>query len=256
MKTFIPYDIFRLTNYKKENNLIDFGETDSLIYYCFNEVDYFNYIILISEFQNIDELRNVLSIYSRFNRKRIKFLFKESLTIKYDYLIDSEKGFHKIQCVEKIISDRIDNYSDKKVLRPVKTDEEIILYTKLYLKGFKSNKTNIIEVAKNFRLLFDTKSVDLFFIMNNAIIAGICSNFYNGKNVFLCACVVLDLYQNIGLQKKAINERIKFGLIKGFLQFNSWAYDDSVSYHNLIKSGFSKYATYEEYVSKPLENLI
>jgi len=256
MNTFQTYDLFRLLNFKKRKHTIEFGETDSLVYYRFDEVDYFNYVLIKSFPIAKREFIDILSIYVNNKRKVVKFIFPIKYKTKVQSLIGLDSFFHEIICVEKFVLKKEVSKISYQYLLPVKTETNILLYTKLYLEGFNSNKTNVKDVAKNFKLLLDTGKVDLFLIINNSKIAGVCSNFYNDDKVFLCACTVLEAHRNIGLQKAAIKERIEIGINKGYFRFTSWAYANSLSHQNLIKSGFSNYANYGECLSKPLENII
>ena len=130
------------------------------------------------------------------------------------------------------------------------------MFTEVYLKGFGSINQDIVDVALNFRYVMDSDQVDFFFVIEKGQIAGVCVNYYGERSVFLAGCAILDPYRNNGLQKKAIDARVYIGREKGYSLVTSWAYKNSVSHENLMKSNLRNYSFYGECLSKPLESVI
>jgi GNAT superfamily N-acetyltransferase len=254
MHTFQTYDLFRLSHFRERKPKIDFGETHSFTYYRFNEVDYFNYILFKTSDYDEAELDEILLAYLRDGRSQIKFLFPDLIKNSFSNLIQ-EETLHEIACLKQSVGENQWANNHEPLLTPFTNEEDLIEYTRIYLESFSSSNTDYKEVAQNFQLLMQDDAVDFFFVNYRGNRVGICSNYYGSEAVFLSAGAVLPPYRNHGLHKQIIAERIALAKLKGHTEFVSWAYTGSISYKNLIKSNFKPYASYCEYVSKPLEAL-
>lgn len=254
MHTFQTYDILRLSCFRKRKPGIRFGDTDSFAFYQFGEVDYFNYILFKSANYSQAELDATLQAYLSEGRSEIKFLFPAVIKDSLANLV-LEETFHEIACLKQTIKSGLRVNQNGSILTLVKTREDLSEYTRIYLEGFGSDNTDYAEVSENFNLLWQDDAVDFFFVTQGGNRIGICSNYYGPEAVFLSAGAVLPAYRNHGFHKRMIAERIALANAKGHTEFVSWAYTGSVSYQNLIKSSFTHYASYCEYVSKPLEVL-
>ncbi|MCE7991364.1 MAG: hypothetical protein HEP71_05260 [Roseivirga sp.] len=254
MYTFQTYDQFRLSCFQNRKPGIRFGDTDSLTFYQFSEVDYFNYILFKSANYRQAELEEVLHLYLAEGRSDIKLLFPAVIKDSFTNLV-LEETFHEIACLKQTIKRDLQISKNELVLTEVKTGKDLLEYTRIYLEGFGSDNTDYKEVSSNFELLWQEDSVDFFFVNHEGNRAGICSNYYGPECVFLSAGAILPAYRNMGLHKQVIADRIRLARLKGHTEFVSWAYTGSISYQNLVKSNFSHYASYCEYVSKPLEVL-
>ncbi len=254
MDTFQTYDLFRLSKYKKRKSQIDFGQYDDFTFFRFNEVDYFNYV-LFKDIQKttFEQLYPIFNSYYLDNKEAIKLIYPVHLKDELSKYIGTGSS-KKIACVKRNLNNDFELESDN-ILHKVTTTEELFIFTEIYLKGFGSNSA-IEEVELNFELLKESTQNDLFLIMWEGEIAGICVNFYCKNHVLLAICTIKEEFRNLGLQKKAIHERMLIGCSKGYKIFTSFTYKDSVSHQNMLKSKFYNYATYEESISKPLENLI
>lgn len=254
MYTFQTYDLFRLAHFQKRKPGISFGDRDAFTFYQFSEVDYFNYILFKSANYVEDELEQTFQSFLNEGRSRIKFLFPSLIKNSFTSLVEKET-FHEIACLKQSIETIVVANQTASLLTPVKNQDDLYEYTRIYLEGFGSANTDYKDVAENFNLLYRDDAVDFFFVNEEGKRVGICSNYYGPEAVFLSAGAVLASYRNHGLHKHMIAERIAAAKLKGFTEFVSWAYTGSISYQNLIKSNFSHYASYCEYVSKPLEAL-
>lgn len=254
MHTFQTYDLFRLSHFQKRKPKIDFGDTHFCSFYRFNEVDYFNYILFKTNSYDQDELDQILRAYVKDGRSQIKFLFPKNLDASFDEMVQKET-LHEIACLRYNTLEEKTEKDCSNSLSLVSNWEDLLDYTRIYLEGFGSTNTNHEEIAQNFQLLMQDQAVDFYFVNQGGQRVGICSNFYGKEAVFLSAGAILAPYQNSGLHKQIIAERVALAKLKGHTEFVSWAYSGSVSYHNLIKSNFLHYATYCEYISKPLEAL-
>lgn len=254
MYTFQTYDLFRLSHFKNRKPGIRFGDTDSFTFYQFGKVDYFNYILFKSANYSQAELDATLQSYLSEGRSEIKFLFPAVIKGSFANLVQ-EETFHEIACLKQTIKRSLRVNQNESILTAVKNQEDLIEYTRIYLEGFGSDNTDYKEVSENFNLLWQDDAVDFFFVTHGGNRIGICSNYYGPEAVLLSAGAVLAPYRNYGFHKRMIAERIALANLKGHTEFVSWAYTGSVSYKNLIKSNFTHYASYCEYVSKPLEVL-
>jgi hypothetical protein len=230
--TFQTYDLFRLSHFKVRKPKIDFGDTASFAYYRFNEVDYFNYILFKTSTYDKAALREILQAY-----------------------LKDRKTLHEIACLKQSLAENQQSNEDEPLLTLVENEKDLLEYTRIYLEAFESSNTDYEEVAQNFALLMHDDAVDFFLVNYKSNFVGICSNYYGPEAVFLSAGAVLPPYKNHGLHKQIIAERMVLGKLKGYTEFVSWAYTGSISYKNLMKSNFTHYASYCEYVSKPLESL-
>lgn len=254
MHTFQTYDLFRLTCFQKRKPEIRFGDSDAFTFYLFDEVDYFNYILFKSANYNESELEEVLRTYSDNGRSTVKFLFPTFIKASFLNLIEVDT-LHEIACLKLAQPERFHSDENEPLLTSVENKKDLLEYTRIYLRGFDSENTQYEEVAENFCLLWQNEVVDFFFVNHKGERVGICSNFYGPEAVFLSAGAVLPPFRNHGLHKRMIAERVALGRQKGHTEFVSWAYTGSISYQNLLKSYFTHYASYCEYVSKPLEIL-
>ncbi len=254
MHTFQTYDLFRLSCFQQRKPAIRFGDTDAFTYYQFDEVDYFNYILFKSANYAETELEEVLKTYSDKGRSTVKFLFPSLIRASFSNLVEPET-LHEITCLRLSQQNDLSYSKDRSLLTSVRSEADLLEYTRIYLRGFGSDNTQYQEVAKNFSLLWQQEAVDFFFVNHDGERVGICSNFYGPKAVFLSAGAVLPPFRNHGLHKRMIAERVRIGQEKGHTEFASWAYQGGISYQNLVKSQFTHYATYCEYVSKPLETI-
>lgn len=254
MYTFQSYDLFRLSCFQNRKPDIRFGDTDALTFYQFTEVDYFNYILFKSANYSQVELEQILQTYLSQGRSDIKFLFPSFLKNSFTNLI-AEETFREIACLKQNAVRDLTKDENELVIAAVKNQRDLMEYTRIYLEGFGSDNINYREVSSNLELLWRENAVDFFFINYEGKRAGICSNYYGPEAVFLSAGAILPAYRNKGLHKRVIADRITLAKLKGHNEFVSWAYTGSISYQNLVKSNFSHYASYCEYVSKPLEVL-
>lgn len=254
MYTFQTYDLFRLSHFQKRKPDIRFGDGDAFTFYRFSEVDYFNYILFKSANYAKTELEEVLQAYLKEGRTEIKFLFPSVMRESFTKLIQ-EETLHEIACLKQTVKKELRVNQNQTLLALVKNQEELLEYTRIYLQCFGSDNTNYTEVSENLNLLWQDDAVDFFFVNQGLNRLGICSNYYGPHAVFLSAGAILPSYRNHGLHKQIIAERIALARLKGYTAFVSWAYTGSISYQNLIKSSFTHYASYCEYVSQPLEVL-
>ncbi|WP_281612795.1 GNAT family N-acetyltransferase [Flammeovirga sp. SubArs3] len=245
------YDMYRLETYKQRKRNIAINNYKGYLSLMFEEVDYFNYLYLNTN--NISIKKLGLPYYEK-GIDRIKIIQSKESYYHHDFLDLSYQDRTIVACY-KDLSTYIPS-SNITTIKPVSNDEDLLHFTKLYLTVFGSSNKDYDEVAENFKLLLQSKQSDLFFIQENGNTIGICSNFYNEEYMFLASCGVLPEYQNRGFQKKAIKERLSIGKQKGYKSCYVWAYDNTISLSNLLKSGLSIHKTYHEGLSKPLGDLI
>jgi hypothetical protein len=256
MNSFQSYDTFRLKKFLKRKPTIEVGDKLGFSYYLFDEVDYFNYVFFSSKEYNAAELSEVFLKYKKIEKNVVKIIFPLGEVFNYRKLIDFSSTVKEIVCLERQILNGECISKVESVLRKVNDKEEVYSFTKIYLEGFGSEVKDVLEVTKNFCLLFESKKVDFYFIIQKKKIAGVCVNYYEKKHVLLAACTIRKAYRNCGLQKKAIDERVFLGREKGYESFSCWAYKGGISHQNLLKSKFFNYSVYEECISKPLDELV
>ncbi len=255
MNTFLIYDQFRLRNYEIVNNGIEYGSTPPYAYNRFDDVGYFNYVFIKNLSFKKDELIAVFAKYRNVERERVKVIFPVGMENDLSYLIDNENPCKGIVSLRRDYAGNEVSEPRSIVLSKVCSEEELSLFTKMYLVGFESKRPDIRNVYLNFKLLYDLPSVDFFLIKHRNHYIGICSNFYHGDMVFLSACTVLHQFRNRGFQKEAIQARIEFASGKGYSIFTTWCYRNSVSHQNLLKKKFSDVAIYHECISKHLDTI-
>lgn len=256
MTPFQMYDAFRLQHFKKRKSNINHGHTKTFSFYHFNEVDYFNYIYLFSEHIDYSLLSEVLNLYLKDGRNKIKIIFPSSLRSALSHLIDHPK---KIKQTATVCFETELNASQSITtgfLSPVSNWKDIKVFTKHYLQGFASKQTNYREVALNFNLLMESKQVDFFLVKKEQEILGLCGNFFSENLQILNVGIVLNGMRNTGLHKEMIKHRLVLGKNKGFNTVQTWAYNDSISHNNLLKMNFQNTNIYDECLSKPLAGII
>ncbi|MFT6054248.1 MAG: hypothetical protein ACJAS3_001247 [Roseivirga sp.] len=254
MHTFQTYDLFRLSHFKVRKPKIDFGDTASFAYYRFSEVGYFNYILFKTSTYDKAALKEILRAYLKDGITQVKLLFPAVFKESLSALIAGET-LHEIACLKQSLEENQQSNKYEPMLTLVENEKDLLEYTRIYLEAFESSNTDYEEVAQNFALLMHDDAVDFFLVNYKSNFVGICSNYYGPEAVFLSAGAVLPPYKNHGLHKQIIAERMALAKLKGHTEFVSWAYTGSISYENLMKSNFTHYASYCEYVSKPLELL-
>ena len=247
----IEYDIFRLNEYKRRDKSINWNISSSYTFLRYDKVDYFNYLFIANKSINTSIINDLIIDYFDNHIRRIKFIYPKGDNYK-KYLDPSKKNKTILLCKNEHFKPG-KNISN--ILTSVKTNSDLLIFTKIYLETFESDNKNYSEVASNFQLLLDSKKTDLFLIKEGGNIVGVCSNYYSDTYFLLSACGILNKYKNKGFQKKAINERLMIGKFKGYSISFAWTYEDSPSLSNLLRSGFLIEEEYEEALSKLLVDI-
>lgn len=251
---FVVYDIFRLMNYKVRKTRIIYSTHQKYAYLYFNDVAYFNYIFIFDSQIGITEIQDLLKIYNKNGVNRIKFITPKNINVLPNNWFEEKK---EVKIIAELYLNQAITYtqSNENKLIKVVTDSELYDYTNIYLTTFNSLNVNYEDVFLNFKTLMIASEIDLYIIYQNNEKVGACSSFYNNNVCLLSACGVLEKFRNKGIHKDAIKQRIESANLKGFKEFRVIAYENSTSYHNLVKFGFSIKKIYEERISKHLENI-
>ncbi|MCC4213916.1 hypothetical protein [Leeuwenhoekiella parthenopeia] len=251
---FALYDLFRLSAFGNRKTEIKTYLDQNFLAFLFPEVDYFNYVYFFSNWASEKTLIDILKNYQNYGRSTVKFIIPKNLDPKIPVTFLSENPPKTISCLQNTEPEIPENPVDFE-LKPVISSEELADYTRLYLQCFESKKTNYKEVAANFYLLLNASETDLFFIYYKNKRVGFCSSFYTPQYCLLSACGISAENRYLGFQKQAIYERLRIASFKGFTNFKVWTYKDSISYSNLLKTGFKTEYEHHEYLSRPLEDL-
>ena len=251
---FALFDLFRLSAFTNRKTEIKTHIDQTFLAFLFPEVDYFNYVYFFTDLVSEETLLNILKNYQNYGRNTVKFIIPKNLDQYIPETLLSKNPPKTISCLQNTEPEIPETPADFE-LKPVISSEELAAYTRLYLQCFDSKKTNYEEVAANFLLLLNASETELFFIYYKNKRVGFCSSFYTPEYCLLSACGICSENRYLGFQKQAIYERLRIASLKGFTNFKVWTYKDSISYLNLLKTGFKTEYEHDEYLSRPLDDL-
>lgn len=243
MNTLLQYDLLRLNAFQKNpavQNVISISKEGELTLLKFRPVDYFNYCI--GKIESPQVLNLVRSFYS------------DTVEKKHQVLIDSQDYFSRsileqsldYQFTKKIALMKLEPFQEFKdfglerlSLRRVKI-QDILDFKRLYLESFEAENRHDESVEENFKLKILAEGTKFYFIQTQENRVGITGIYQNQEAHILSVGAVLKDFRNQGFHKAAMTRRIQACReTNPHLPIYSWAYQDSISHQNMIKSGFS-----------------
>ena len=124
-------------------------------------------------------------------------------------------------------------------LVPVGIDN-IAVFTDLYLRGFEAEGRSISRVISNFRQLLLVQGIELFIVKYDLQPVGINVIFAKEHEYLLAGGAILPEFRNQHIHKISMAIRINSCLEDFYCSsIFSWAYDESVSLHNMLKIGMT-----------------
>jgi hypothetical protein len=240
------YDLERLLAYdrnQEQDNRIRIDMFRDAGIFSFPEVNYFNYTW-------VDESRSLSSIdldffmafYAARGIKRHRLIIPAGASDNVE-LLRNNRNYH--QSARLMITayprmTKIDLRNGHMVsLVPVISDN-IEAFTGLYLSGFGAEDRLNDLVTGNFRQLLPVQGMKLFIIMYNEQAVGINVLFARGHEYFLAGGAVLPDFRNLKIHKTSIAMRINRCLDDSHCSnIYSWAYNESVSFQNMMKLGMT-----------------
>ncbi|WP_144606038.1 hypothetical protein [Algoriphagus algorifonticola] len=243
MNSLLHYDLMRLTAFQKNEsvkNEIAINKHGELTLLKFNQVNYFNYCI--GKIISLEALNLIESFYADTNDKKYQILIDAKDTFSQNIL----EGESKYQLKEKIAIMKLEHHeepvffhNEKVRLEPV-TAESIDRFSWLYLECFEAENRHAESVEENFRQKLKIEGIQFYFIVYDDKFVGITGTYFDPVFSILSVAAIQKSYRNLGLHKVILTNRIKHLRI----QFEnrpifSWAYKNSISHQNMIKSGMS-----------------
>ncbi|MBC6365702.1 hypothetical protein [Algoriphagus sp. AK58] len=241
MNTLLHYDLLRLEAFQKNHavrNSIAISQERELTLLKFKPINYFNYCLGKIETPHMLDL--------------VREFYSDTVEKQHQILIDSRDEVSK-----SILSHRLDYRIDQKIavmslssdephhrffhpdiqLKEV-TEKEISEFAWLYLDCFDAENRHAESVEENFLHKLRVEGLKFYFVNWNDLHVGITGLYQNGDFQLLSVGAVKNTFRNLGFHKSALSWRIELCRSQNpELPIFSWAYQNSISHMNMIKSG-------------------
>lgn len=243
MNSLLHYDLLRLEAFQNNQavrNSIAIAQEGGLTLLKFKPVKYFNYCLGKIESPKMLDL--------------IRDFYTDTVEKQHQILIDTEDEASKA-----ILSHCPDYQIDQKIAvmclppgaryhRFVHTDirlkqvseNEISEFAWLYLDCFEAENRHAESVEENFLHKLRVDGLKFYFIQRNEQNVGITGLYQNAEFELLSVGAIKYEFRNLGFHKAALSWRIDHCRNQNpDLPIFSWAYQNSISHCNMIKSGMS-----------------
>jgi len=243
MNTLLHYDLLRLDAF--QNNLSirdhiaveDFGELTLL---KFTPINYFNYCI--GKVNSLELLDYIKKFYSDIVENKHQILIDSG-----DYLsseIIQKSPDYKLEGKISIMKLIPENFTGYPIIAEVElvpvTEQNIKEFAWLYLSCFEAENRHEQSVEENFRLKLNVEGLQFYFINYKNKPVGITGLYFHPNFTILSVGAILKEYRFLGIHKSALSWRIQRSeAINGSKPVFSWAYKDSISHQNMVKTGMT-----------------
>jgi hypothetical protein len=243
MNTLLHYDLLRLEAFQKNRavrNSIAISQEGSLTLLKFKPINYFNYCLgKIETPQMLDLVRE---------------FYSDTVGKQHQVLIDSSDEVSKTilgHCPDYIFTQRIavmrllphqsvNHFSHSEVDLIRVTEHEVQRFAWLYLECFEAENRHSESVEENFLHKLQVCGASFYFVYWNEIPVGITGLYQNDQFQILSVGAVKPEFRNSGFHKAALTWRINRCKSQDpSLPIFSWAYRDSISHQNMLKSGMT-----------------
>lgn len=255
MDLFVHYDIERLRRYATlptNASRIHLVSSTAAQLLCFPEVDYFNYSVCYEPRQLSQLIQEAGAFYQQHGVTCHRLLVEETPEAAEAHALLQQKHYtwkgNQVLMHQNSLSKTVARPSSQTWLRPVCT-ESLLAFTKDYLSGFDSQRTDISQVASNFRQLLSSPSISLYRVIADEQAVGVAVLYRHGSEFLLAGGAVLSQYRQKGYHKKALISRLQQCYQQNATAITGWAYDQSISYQNMLKLGLTPHKRYRIYES-------
>ncbi len=243
MNTLLQYDLLRLEAFQNNHTVresISIFKEGELTLLKFKPVNYFNYCIGKIESPKVLDL--IRSFYSDTVEKQHQILIDAEDLISQSLIRDCHdyRFFRKIAVMQLKPEESFREFSHPNLhLRQV-TEANIREFAWLYLQCFEAENRHKESVEDNFLYKLHVDGVKFYFIQWNEIPIGITGIYRNKEVHILSVGAVKEEFRNLGFHKAALSWRIQScRQYRPDLPIYSWAYQDSISQGNMLKSGMN-----------------
>jgi hypothetical protein len=243
MNTLLHYDLLRLEAFQNNvsvRNAIAINDTGELTLLKFKPINYFNYCI--GKVNSLEALDYVKKFYADITGNKHQILIDSE-----DYLskkIVQQSPNYSLEeriSIMKLIPEGFAGYAIHQELELVPVSEQNIkAFAWLYLSCFEAENRHEESVEENFRLKLNIDGLQLFFIRYKNKPVGITGLYFHPQFTILSFGAVLKEYRFLGIHKSTLSWRIQRSeATQGTKPIYSWAYTDSISYQNMVKTGMT-----------------
>ncbi|TSD65019.1 hypothetical protein FFF34_014105 [Inquilinus sp. KBS0705] len=239
MQLIFKYDFERLMSYSvnKANN-IKVLEAAPYTLLSFPEVGYFNYAFNHNDEPFTEEqLKNIQAFYLQ------QDIAKHQLIVdakhKDNGLLLTNSGYaHKATIAKTVLLPN--SFSHQQIMPglafvPV-TQNNLAVFTRLYLNGFGAVNRNADSVLDNFGTLLNKPGISLYVLQHNLDFVGINVLYHHNDESLLAGGAIMPEFRNHGYHKSGLAFRIQQSLaLNNSKKIVAWAYDDSISLQNMLK---------------------
>jgi hypothetical protein len=122
-------------------------------------------------------------------------------------------------------------------LNYIRIDEgNIHEFTKVYLDSFEATDRNHVRVTRNFKQLLMINNLELYLLKNGNQNVGVNVLYSENFNYFLAGGAIIPEFRNQNYHKSGLLYRINKCLSEPNVNsIISWAYNDSISLHNMLR---------------------
>lgn len=251
MEEFTQYDVARLKSFRnnplvKDNIKIDQKKKVTSLQFKF--INYFNYSI--GKLENLLELNDLIAFYESSNINQFKLLVNKE-DIGTNNIVRKSKKFASCKLIAKTIftnSENLKQYHNPEISYIKVNENNLIFFIQTYLKCFEAENRHSTSVHENFRQKLLIPHNEFHIIRFEEKSVGICGSYHKDDFGFLSVGGLLPEFRQLGLHKSSIYYRISKSLQKSPEEkIYSWAYDESVSFKNMLKVGMKLEKKFVEY---------
>lgn len=241
MNTLLHYDLLRLEAFQQNpeiQNAIAINQCGELTLLKFKPINYFNYCI--GKIESTQVIDYVEEFYADIHQKNHQVIIDSKDLLSLDII----KKFPKYKqretiCImtlspeEEPVSPQENTIQLKLVLQ-----KDIAEFAWLYLNCFDAENRHEESVVENFRLKLKAPGLEFYFIMVDGVPVGITGLYFHPEFTVLSVGAIQEKYRFQGYHKSALSDRIKRAKTQNPEKpIYSWAYKNSISHQNMIKSG-------------------
>ena len=243
MNTLLHYDLLRLEAFQKNQAVrssIAISREGELTLLKFRPINYFNYC-----FGKIDSPR-VLDLVREF--------YSDTVEKQHQVLIDAEDYASQsvldhcqdYRCEQRIAvmqlqpHQNFQPYFHPEIQLLQVTEADIQRFAWLYLECFEAENRHAESVEENFLHKLQVEGVKFYFVQCQDQPVGITGIYQNSQFQILSVGAIKNEFRNFGFHKAALSWRIQLcRTLYPDLPIFSWAYQDSISHANMVKSGMT-----------------
>ncbi len=253
MELFFKFDQLRLKAFQEsalENN-IDILSKESYTAYCFQDVEYFNYLFLNdSKRFDVNAISEVQVFYENRKISTHKIILKSDRANKHQALLDDSGYQHKQTIVKTTYPLKLKEvfFPKTKIGFEKVNQNNIYEYTVTYLNSFEAVARNFKRVSENFKMLLTIEGFEAYVMKVGGEPVGIVALFIDSHDYFLAMGAVLKEYRNLGYHKAGLTMRLRKIVSDPYVQsIISWAYKGSISHQNMLKLKMKEECQYSVY---------